>query len=93
VRRYPVNPAISNEGTPVRHAYRTVSGYEMDDRKLLMRGGIYDGQSWTGVVAVGKRVFCGRDEPWSPAGVYIVTGEIQYDSAGEPANIAVPAFA
>ena len=88
-----MDPANSSEGTSTRHAYRTVSGYEMDARQLLLRGGIYDGRSWTGVVAVGKRVFCGGDDPWSTAGMYLVTAEIQLDETGAPANIAVPAFA
>jgi hypothetical protein len=44
-----------------------------------------------GVVGVGKRVFCG-EEPWSTAGVYLVTAEV-VDDDGQPANIAVPAFA
>ena len=88
-----MEPATESEGTATRHAYRTVSGYQMDDRKLLLRGGIYDGRSWTGMVAVGKRVFCGGDDPWSTAGMYLVTEEIQANPAGEPANVAVPAFA
>jgi hypothetical protein len=88
-----VEPETEHEGTATRHAYRTVAGYQMDDRKLLLRGGIYDGRTWTGVVAVGKRVFCGGDEPWSPAGVYIVTDEIATNDAGESVNVAVPAFA
>ncbi len=65
----------------------------MDDRKLLLRGGVYDGQSWTGVVAVGKRVFVGGDAPWSTAGMYVVTEETEADDAGMPVNIARPAFA
>jgi hypothetical protein len=36
-------------------------------------------------------VFCG-EEPWSTAGVYLVTAEV-VDDDGKPANIAVPAFA
>ena len=83
----------SSKGTSTRHAYRTVSGYEMDDRKLLLRGGIYDGRTWTGIAAVGKRVFCGGDDVWSTAGMYLVTDEVQTDENGVPANIAVPAFA
>jgi hypothetical protein len=88
-----VEPVAVSEGTSTRHAYRTVSGYQMDDRTLVLRGGIYDGRSWTGVVAIGKRVFCGGDEPWSTAGLYLVTDEIQTDNSGAPANVAVPAFA
>ena len=88
-----MEPVTDNEGTATRHAYRRVAGYQMDDRKLLLRGGIYDGRRWTGVIAVGKRVFCGGDEPWSTAGMYLVTEETQPDENGEPANIAVPAFA
>jgi hypothetical protein len=71
--------------------YRTTSKYELDDRRLLLRGGALDGRRWVGVVAVGQRVFCG-DEPWSTSGVYLVTAETVEDEDG-PANIAVPAFA
>jgi hypothetical protein len=88
-----VEPVTDKDGTSTRHQYRTVSGYQMDDRKLLLRGGIYDGRSWTGVIAVGKRVFCGGDDAWSTAGMYVVTDEVQIDEAGQPVNIAVPAFA
>jgi hypothetical protein len=86
--------AVTSKGdAPIRNVYRTVAGYQMDDRKLLLRGGIYDGRTWTGVVAVGKRVFCGGDEPWSTAGMYVVTEEVVTNEAGESMNIAVPAFA
>jgi hypothetical protein len=85
--------AIISEGTPLRHQYRTVSGYQMDERKLSLRGGIYDGRSWTGVVAVGKRVFCGGDDVWSTAGMYLVTEELGTNDDGDQVNIAVPAFA
>ena len=77
--------------TPTRHQYRTTSAYQLDDRRLLLRGGALDGRRWVGVVGVGKRVFCG-EEPWSTAGVYLVTAEV-VDDNGKPANIAVPAFA
>ncbi len=93
VRRYPVEPEAISEGTPLRNQYRTVSGYQMDERRLALRGGIYDGRSWTGVVAVGKRVFCGGDDAWSTDGMYLVTDEVGTDADGEPVNIAVPAFA
>ena len=63
-----MDPMTANDSTSTRHQYRTVSGYQMDDRKLLLRGGIYDGRSWTGVIAVGKRVFCGGDDAWSLGG-------------------------
>ena len=75
-----------------RHQYRTTSGYQLDDRRLLLRGGALDGRRWVGVVGVGKRVFCG-EEPWSTAGVYLVTAEVELDDDAQPANIAVPAFA
>jgi hypothetical protein len=71
--------------------YRTRSNYELDERRLLLRGGALDGRRWVGVAAVGQRVFCG-EEPWSTAGVYLVTAET-VDDDGRPANIAVPAFA
>jgi hypothetical protein len=75
--------------TPGR--YRTTSNYELEERRLLLRGGALDGRRWVGVVAVGKRVFCG-DEPWSTSGVYLVTPEV-VDDDGRPANIGIPAFA
>ncbi len=79
--------------TATRHAYRRTSGYQMDNRRLVLRGGMYDGESWTGVVAVGKRVFCGGESPWSTEGVYLVTDQVETTDDGEEANIAVPAFA
>ena len=88
-----MEPETDKDSTSTRHAYRTVSGYQMDDRKLLLRGGIYDGRYWTGVVAVGKRVFCGGDDAWSTAGMYLVTDQEETDDTGRPVNIAVPAFA
>jgi hypothetical protein len=63
----------------------------MGDRRLLLRGGVLDGQRWVGVIGVGRRVFCGGG-PWSTAGIYVVTAET-VDDDGHPANIAVPAFA
>ncbi len=56
-----------------RHEYRRTAGYEMDERKLLLRGGTYDGLYWTGVIGIGKRVFCGGDDAWSTEGMYLVT--------------------
>ena len=88
-----MDPATAHEGTSTRNEYRTVSGYQMDDRKLLLRGGIYDGRRWSGVVAVGKRVFCGGDDAWSTAGLYVVTDQVETTEDGETVNIAVPAFA
>jgi hypothetical protein len=71
--------------------YRTTSNYEWEDRRLLLRGGVLDGQRWVGIIGVGKRVFCG-DQPWSTSGVYLVTAET-VDDLGQQANIAIPAFA
>jgi hypothetical protein len=65
----------------------------MDDRRLLLKGGVYDGRTWVGRVAVGKRVFCGGDDPWSTEGIYLVTDVVQVLDDGLPANVAVPAFA
>ena len=81
----------SDQGTSTKNAYRTTSKYQLDDRKLLLRGGALDGQNWTGVIAVGKRVLC-SSEPWSKELVYLVTPEVEIDADGVPANIAVPAF-
>lgn len=79
-------------GSSSRNVYRTTSNYETADRRLLLRGGTLDGQSWTGVAGVGKRVYCGG-ETWSTDGVYLVTAEIEVGDDGVPANVAVPAFA
>jgi hypothetical protein len=79
-----------NDGK-IRHGYRTESRYQLESRRLLLRGGTLDGQTWDGVVEVGKRVFCGTGE-WSREGVYLVTAEV-VDVEGTPANVAVPAFA
>ena len=73
-------------------AYRTSARYEMDDRRLLLRGGALDGQTWLGVVAVGDRAFCGSG-PWTPTEIYVVTPEIAVDAQGRSCNVAVPAFA
>ncbi len=82
----------SERGASARNSYRTTPNYEMTERRLLLRGGALDGQSWTGVIAVGKRVFCGSQE-WSMDGVYLVTSSVEIGADGEPANVAVPAFA
>jgi hypothetical protein len=78
--------------TSTRNAYRTRSAHEMTDRHLILRGGALDGQSWTGVVAVGRRVFCGTGT-WSKEGLYLVTAQIEVDPDGTPRNVAIPAFA
>jgi hypothetical protein len=77
---------------PVEKQYRTTAGYQMDDRRLILRGGELDGRSWVGVIAVGKRVFCGQGS-WSPAGIYLVTDQLEVGADGVEANVAVPAFA
>lgn len=87
-----MEPATSKDETSTRNQYRTASGYQMDDRKLLLRGGIHDGQSWTGVVAVGNRVFCGKEDAWSTEGIYLVTDRVEITSDGEEVSVAVPAF-
>ncbi|MFI7587186.1 hypothetical protein ACIB24_08950 [Spongisporangium articulatum] len=79
-------------GTPVKNQYRTTPAYQLDDRRLVLRGGTLDGQEWTGVVDVGKRVFCGSGE-WSTDGVYLVTAQLERAADGQEANVAVPAFA
>jgi hypothetical protein len=81
----------SDQGSSTKNAYRTSAKYQLDDRRLILRGGSLDGQSWTGVIAVGKRVLCG-DQAWSKDAVYVVTPEIEVDAEGVPANVAVPAF-
>ena len=82
---------VSGDDGKTRHGYRTEGKYHLDERRLVLRGGSLDGRTWTGVVEVGKRVFCGTEE-WSRDGVYLVTAEV-VDADGSPANVAVPAFA
>lgn len=82
-----------HDETSIKHQYRTSSAHQMDDRTLLLRGGPYDGRSWTGVVAVGSRVFCGGEDAWSAEGIYLVTEELETAENGLEGNIAVPAFA
>lgn len=77
---------------PAKGAYRTSSGYQIDERRLRLRGGSLDGQSCVRVVAVGARAFCGEGE-WGVAGVYLVTAEEIVDEQGRTENVAVPAFA
>lgn len=74
-----------------RSGYVTHSRHQLDDRPLLLRGGVLDGLRCAFVVSVGQRVHCG-DGPWSPEGIYLVTAETTQD-AGELRNVAVPAFA
>jgi hypothetical protein len=88
-----VTPANKNEDTSTRGQYGTAARFQMDDRRLLLRGGPYDGQTWVGVVNIGERVFCGGDAPWSMAGLYVVSDVVEVDADGESANVAVPAFA
>jgi hypothetical protein len=75
----------------MKHVYRTSANYQLDDRRLILRGGSLGGQSWTGVIAVGQRVLCG-DQAWSKEAVYVVTPEVEVDADGVSANVAVPAF-
>ena len=82
----------ASDTTLVKNAYRRVAGYQMDDRRLVLRGGRYDGRTWSGVVAVGERRFVG-DGDWATSGVYVVTGLVETDEEGREANVAVPAFA
>jgi hypothetical protein len=78
--------------TPAKHEYRTTSTYQWDERRLILRGGKLDGQQWTGVIGVGKRVFCGPGA-WSPKAIYLVTAQLELTDDGHEANVAVPAFA
>lgn len=82
----------SGEGV-TRNQYRRAARVQMDERKLLLRGGIYDGRQWSGVVSVGQRQFCGGDDAWSTEGIYVVTERVEKTEDGDEVNIAVPAFA
>jgi hypothetical protein len=84
---------VSNEEASTRNQYRTTARVQMDDRRLLLRGGRYDGRTWVGVVGVGQRVFCGGDDPWSMAGLYLVSDVVETTADGDQVNIAVPACA
>lgn len=79
-------------GTWARNAYRTTSPHDMAERHLVLRGGAFDGRSWSGVVPVGRRVFCGTGT-WSKEGLYLVTATIEVDADGTARNVAIPAFA
>ena len=81
-----------NDSDHVKNAYRRVPGYQMDERRVLLRGGEYDGRTWVGVIAVGERRFFG-DGPWATAGVYVVSALVQTDEEGREVSVAVPAFA
>jgi hypothetical protein len=73
--------------------YRTTARVQMDERHLLLRGGRYDGRHWSGVVAVGDKCFCGGDDKWSMAGMYVVTAIVEESEADGTVSIAVPLFA
>lgn len=88
-----MEPETNTNESLVRNQYRRTSDVQMDDRRLALRGGIYDGRTWNGVVSVGQRVFCGGDDAWSTEGIYVVTGQVEKLEDGQEANIAVPAFA
>ena len=88
-----MEPQANKNEASTRGQYRRTSGYQMDDRTLLLRGGVLDGRSWTGVVAVGNRVFCGQDDAWSMAQIYLVTDQVEITGDGAEVSIAVPAFA
>lgn len=59
-------------------------------RHLRLRGGELDGTTWSGVIAVGRRVFAGAG-PWSKERVYLVTADTVVGPTGEIESIAVPA--
>jgi hypothetical protein len=88
-----VSPTTNHsDQTLVKNAYRRAPGYQMDDRRIVLRGGAHDGLTWVGVIAVGERHFFG-DGPWSTTGVYVVTALVETDDEGREVNVAVPAFA
>jgi hypothetical protein len=83
---------LDHDTQHVKHAYRRVPGYQMDERRLVLRGGAYDGRTWVGVIAVGERRFLG-DGPWATSGLYVVSGIVETDDEGRQVSVAVPAFA
>jgi hypothetical protein len=82
-----VNPEAAR-----RNQYRTVSRHQMDERPLLLRGGMLDGRHWAAKVAVGERVFCGEGR-WSTEALYLVTAEDVVDADGVRRSVAIPALA
>ncbi len=64
----------------------------MDERRVLLRGGEYDGRTWVGVISIGERRFFG-DGPWATPGVYVVSALVETDDEGRDTSVAVPAFA
>jgi hypothetical protein len=87
------SPVERKEDPRPKGQYRTSARVEMDPRKVLLRGGRYDGQIWVGVAAVGERVFCGGDDPWSMAGLYLVTALVEDSTESGAVNIAIPVLA
>ncbi len=74
-----------------RYSYLTSSRHQLDDRPLVLRGGVLDGRHLAAVVTVGQRLFCG-DGAWSVSEVYVVTAETVAED-GVVRNVGVPAFA
>jgi hypothetical protein len=95
VRRCPVSRTQNSSASDtslVKNAYRRSPGYQMDDRRVVLRGGPYDGRTWVGVISVGERRFFG-DGTWATNGVYVVSKVVEADEDGQEVNVAVPAFA
>ncbi|MFN8074674.1 MAG: hypothetical protein U0Q15_04525 [Kineosporiaceae bacterium] len=58
-------------------------------RVLRLRGGPWDGATWTGEIAIGFRIACGT-RPWPPSSIYVVTDEQELSAAGVVEFVAVP---
>ena len=81
---------LATDDDSIRNQYRTKPGYQMETRRLLLRGDADDGRRWEGVVAAEDPA---ADGDWAMSGVYVVSGVVEHDPDGTPVNIAVPAFA
>ena len=73
-----------------RSQYVTHSRHQLDERLLLLRGGVLDGLRCAAVTSVGQRVQCGEGE-WSVDRLYLVTSQtVTVD--GDVRSVAVPAL-
>jgi hypothetical protein len=88
-----MNPVGEPQHDQRKGEYRTTARVQMDERHLLLRGGRYDGQHWSGVVGIGDKCFCGGADPWSMAGMYVVTALVEESDTAGTVSIAVPLFA
>lgn len=88
-----MTPVEKPHHDPRKGEYRTAARVQMEERRLVLRGGRYDGNHWAGTVAVGDRCYCGGGDPWSMSGMYVVTNLVEESSTEGTLSVAVPLFA